>query len=664
MVKKLFIFMSLMVLSLALVNQTVHADAVLVSDPGVNTGGLWHVEEGNRIYVHMRYSSGGTFIETGNFPAGVSDSLLVNDPYATNPDDIDYSHYTYWPDYQESDLSFPNSVDLSTALLSNPNPEEYTVFKVEIISNMTSEYRSASGREEPSFEEVASYSIPISELEISVYNKSQMNYCVHEYSFLSLSIDGDDVLTNRQLSEGAAAYCSEQVPEYGPYAYPLPEANPNYEDLAFGVRMYWERETTSSETINPGIDVDPWSALPETTGSPTSPTGDWGVATNIEHSGQQVSFDINYLGVVQTVSEFTVDGSLDFIDKANDVLYYTDSVTEDRMLYFNFGETLDSAILAASSYSNVHNWRGEALWNLTQNEIKVTDQLNVYNYIPEADEYGNIYSYFYMPNVEIDELISVSSVLAYRYWDDGFLNIGDLESGEIQYKPVAAIKGEVNSYNPNWVETTYKSAYSSAAIGTVALSTVSLATSISVPVYGWAIPFVYFLTGVAFDIADSQEWFAYDVAQIEHYSPSVSLANEINTYIEDAGGQDLFDVDTDRLYRLHLATLNEYDEVQIIGDESNVTQIVWETDGEIHVVYEDNINDLYVGPGLEPPTQEIGNEDLEIIVYSIGAVVVVLLLAQMGLFKAIKRSPGIIIILLGILLYMAYQLEWLGWLPW
>lgn len=645
MMKKLMIVVTMFLLSIVIVNQSVYAESVFVIEPAANAGGLWHVEEGNRAYVFMRYTVGETVIETGNFPAGVKDYLFEYDEYASNPDNNDYSHFTYWPDFMADDLSFPNTVNTKEATISNPNPALYDTLKVEIISNMTSEY---PGRGAPELKEIITYTNVVNDVTINLYDKDfLMSSCEFDYSFLKLSIDGDEILTNRNLSEAKAAVCLEQ---WGPFQYPA-EANPYYDDLSFGVRIYWEKSDTA-EVIDPGTSESPWEALPNTTGSPLTPLGDWGSVSNITVNNQIISFNVNYQGTSYPINSFSVEGNLDFIDESNNVLYYTDPINNDRILYFNFGETLDSAILAASSFAMVDQWNGEALWNLTQNEIKVTGVLTVYNYIPEVDVDGNVYSYFYMPNVEMDSLISVSSVLAYRYWDDGFLNIGDLEPGEIQYKAVAAVRGEVTSVNPTWVEDTYTTAYLAGGAIAIATATVSW-----IPVYGWGVAGAFFLAGGALQVSDINEWFAYDVEQIQHVIPSVALTNEINTYISETSSNDQFTADTDKLYKLHLATLQDYDDVQVMGDLSNVTQVVWETDGEIYVVNEVSIlNPDWGGPGTYIPLDDIGNDDLELVMYVIIGVV--------GLYifvKLVDKKPELLLLIGGAAVYVLYKL---GMTPW
>jgi len=624
MLKKIMIMTLLSVFSIFIFNQTMQSEATFSEEPAVNTGGLWHVEDGNRAYVYMRYTDGSTVIETGDrtnseFPA------------------YDYSHYTFWKGGSENNFSYPNRPFTKTTFLENPDPTLYDTFNVEIIPNMM-----VISGPEPTFKTVASYtSEVVNMVTIDLFDwedrplQGPVVYYNYDYSYITLDVDGTEILTSRNINQTVSDDLGLPV-------------NPNYADMSFGVRMYWEKSTTE-QPIDPGTSEDPWSLLPVTSGNPTNPVGDWGTVSNMNIVGQQVSFNVDYNGVTYPISSFTVDGNLGFTSEVNDMLYYTEPDTGDRILYFNFGDTLDSAILAATSFEDVNEWKGEALWNLSQNEIKVTDVLKVYNYIPEVDEDGNVYSYFYMPDVPIDELISVSSILAYRYWSDGFLGLGDLEPGEIQYKTVAAVRGENTSINPTWVEDAYQSAFIGGGVTTAAM----IIGSSIIPVYGWAVPAAFFLSGGALLAADVNEYFAYDVAQIQHVIPDVALASEINSYIEQTSGVDTFTPDTDKLYKLHLATLQEYDDVQIMGELSNVTQVVWETDGEIYVLNDENIDEIdWSGPGTLIPSDDIGNGDLELILYIVGGALVLYAVFSINW----KKYKGLLLILGAATVYILYQM--------
>ncbi|MBI9010010.1 MAG: hypothetical protein JEZ05_08255 [Tenericutes bacterium] len=623
--KKIFVITLISLFLIFVLSPPIYAattETILVEEPSVNTGGLWHIEDGSRVYVFMKYTSGESIIETGSFS---------NSGYP----EYDYSLYTYWDGFKEDNFSFPNTDLTQIATISNPNPSIYDKFVVEIIANMTLHVNDS-----PTFKTIATYNEVVNDVRVELENwESSLYKSYFDYSHITLLVDGEPILTSRNNSVN-----------------PIPgtEVNPNFEDCIFGVRMYWETTTIADEIDPNNTDdtEDPWEALPNTTGSPSNPIGDWGTVSDISVVNQSVSFSVNYNGTEYPVTPFLVEGDLDFINNSNDILYYSDHDTGDRMLYFNFGDTLDSAILAARSFSTVNVWKGEALWNLTQNEVKVTDVLTVYNYIPEVDSDGNVYSYFYMPDVPIDNLISVSAVLAYRYWDDGILGIGDEQPGEIQYKTVAAVSGESTSVNPSWVETTYRTAYITAAVASVAT------VAGVIPGYGWAIAGACFLVGGLIQAADVNEWFAYDIDQIQRVIPGISLTNEINNYISESSGEDQFSSDTDKLYKLHLATLEEnHDDVEIMSNLSNVTQVVWETDGEIFVVNEDNIDNVqWGGPGtLEPEDNGLGIPDAVIYIF-IG-------IGGLYLFNKMElaKKPGLVLIIAAAVVYILHYLGIISW---
>lgn len=614
MIKKIMITI-LSVLTIITFFPSVHAATVLVPEPPISTGGLWHVEDGNRVYIYMRYYDG--------YFASYETGQESNTSFPT----YDYSQYTYWRVGSTNDYMFPNT-GLKYDTISNPDPTVYDKFVVDIIPNML-----VTSGPEPTFKTVVTYDSVVDTVRVNLYDyadRPNTNY-LYDYSYLTLSVDGVEVLSSRNVNQDVATALGF-------------EANPNYIDMAFGVRMYWEK-TSTEPVIDPGTTEEPWTALPLTTGSPVNPIGDWGIVTNITVVNQTVSFEIEYQGIQYPIQSFTVDGDLDFISKSNDVLYYSDPNTDDRILYFNFGDTLDSAILTARSYSDVSEWKGEALWNLTQNDIKVTNVMRIYNYIPEVGSDGNVYSYFYMPDVPMDDLISVSAVLAYQYWDDGFLGIGDPKPGPTQYMTVSAVRGETSTATPTWVEGVYTGAYIA--------STLVTPVSVINPAYGWMLLSPTLFVGYTLLADDVNNWVAYDIQQIEHVIPDIALANNINNYIAEVGGTDQVTVDTDNLYKLHLATLQDGDKVQVLGDLSNVTQVVWETDGQIYVVNTDYIQSIdWGGPGTDVPVFnnpfDIPDEAIWLTVGVVGFI---------AFFKLkLDKRPGLLILLLAVAVYFLYQI--------
>jgi hypothetical protein len=548
----------------------------LVNEPPVDTGGLWHVLDGNRAYVHMRYM-GLDSNSTQNhvwYETQIQD--FFDDPDGNGLGKDFRNHYTYLIGRGYDDLysaHWPNQIDNRTQTINNPFKGTETTFTLEILYNTDAQRTEGSSNyKKIVVEDPNQVTIEFAVVETVVRPKAAVYIMVDEYIIFDT------------LSSTDSQWHGMDIPR---------------------VSMYFS-EPEVVDVIDP-VDQSSWNALPLTNGNPTNPLGDWADVTDFSfnEATSQVSFTVNYLDELYQVNSFSVGADTDFLKQAKKVFYYSDPETNDRILYVNFSEDDSTFLLKNASYEDVTIWKGEALWNLSKNEVHVTQAKTVYNYIPEVGPNGEVYSYFYMPDVPIDNLISVTANLVYQYYDDGFLGIGDPQPRAKQSMAVTATKGESTSVNPTWVETTYRNMYIGAAV------TTGIMITGFIPVYGWAVAGAFLLAGAYFEAADQYEWFAKDVNQIEHVTPSTELVGNINSYIQNKSGNTTFNPSTDKLYKLHLATLNDGDFVHVMGDESNVTQVVWETDGEVYVLTEDFISDPgWEGPGTEAPITNDGDDPL------------------------------------------------------
>lgn len=548
-----------------------------IDEPPVNSGGLWHVVDGNRAYVHMRYVGLDNNSNANEVIYETKNNNLFDDP-DNNGYGLEYkNHYTYFVGRgSDNDLRpyFPNQDNLYEQSINNPFIGTNTTFTLEILYALDIENRleGESNYKKIIIEDANSVSI---QMEMITGSVSSTNG-----SAIYVVVDGSIV--------------------FDTYLY-----NSQWEEMDIPrVAMYFS-EPEVVDVIDP-INQVSWNALPLTLGNPTNPLGDWADIQDFsfDEATSRLSFTVNYLDELYQVNPFTVSANTDFLTKAQKIFYYSDPVTNDRILYVNFSEDESTYLLKNSSYDDLTVWKGEALWNLTQNEVQVTEARTVYNYIPEVID-GQVYSYFYMPDVPVDNLISVTANLSYQYYTDGFLGIGDLKPGEVENMTVIATKDETSSINPTWVESTYRSMYISSAVATAITI-----TGVINPIFGLGVAGAFLLSGGILNVADNNEWFAKDIDQIQHVIPDQQLTSDINSYIREKSDNDSFNPSTDKLYKLHLATLDKEDDVKVLKDLSNVTQVVWETDGEIFVIDEQNINDPgWSGPGTETPTDN--NDSLD-----------------------------------------------------
>lgn len=343
--------------------------------------------------------------------------------------------------------------------------------------------------------------------------------------------------------------------------------------------------------------------LPETTANQVDPDGEWGEVSKYDFNSEtkKFYFELNYDDKKYKVYDLSLEGDIEFLNKANKILYFTEKTSKNRILYFSFGTKSNSVLLMAGEAKEAENWQGEALWNLNTGEVNVIDVATIYNYIPEIDKDGNVFSYFYMPNILMEKLISVSLNLSYQYQKTGIFGWGGV--GPLQTRSVMAINGETNSVNPTLIGKIYKGAFVTTAATALGVFTYGMLTA-TVPVYGWAVAGILGLVTLALDYADKHEFFAYDVEQIEDVTNTVDLATQlkINNYItQKSQGKQAIDLSRNKLHKLHLATLDPSKKPYIHTDGSNVTQVIYETNGQINIITEDKIIDVgWDGPGTIP----------------------------------------------------------------
>ncbi|HOI86139.1 MAG TPA: hypothetical protein PLP48_08685 [Acholeplasmataceae bacterium] len=604
--KKLIAFILISIISLFTFGFLNPRAATFVPEPSASVGGLWHVEDGNQAYVYMRYNRiGSSVVETGS----------------------KQEHYTNWWTGSEADYSFATATP-KQSILANPDPLVYTKFRIELIGNIE-----VDQGPNPTVTTVLNTE-DVDQIEIRITDWDQRpntNY-LYDYTYFDLYVDGVKVLTSRNIDAGASQ------------ALGFPE-NPYFAVMTFGVKMYWSKVTET--TVDPD-DPNPWAQLPVTTGNPTNPLGTWGEVDvwDFDENTGEFSFTLNYLETLYHVEGMMLETDTAFIEKTKRIAYFTDPITGDRILYMNFSDRIDSMILKNNSVEAVKIWEGEALWNLTQEEVRVVNVMRVYNYIPAIESNGQVYSYFYMPDVPVDDLLSVTVNLGYRYHEKEF-PWSSYEPGPIKSKTITLTKGATSEVNPTWVETVYKASFWTSGI-TAAMMILNTPLG-KIPKLGWGIAAASFVIGGLFLVADEYEFFAYDVEQIQHVIPDQTLRMAIDHFIQskDPTAQPI-DTVNNKLYKLNLGTLNSGENPQVLEQYSSVTQIVWETSGSVYVAEDDYINDQWGGPGTEAPSDWWTDNKGWIIIAGIAAVVIFILPSfekAVGSLSRLIGSPKRLLIL-------------------
>ena len=248
-------------------------------------------------------------------------------------------------------------------------------------------------------------------------------------------------------------------------------------------------------------------------------------------------------------------------------------------------------------YSELKNWVGHALWNLSTGEVNVMEQLKVFQYLKFTED-NELMAYFYIVDTPVDDLISVTSNVAYRYWKPTWFGLGPKEPGPIQNKIITAAQGEFNSIRPSWVKPVYLGSYFAGASGLV-IAGAALIKGGS-PWFGLGLAGVGILAGGILQYADDNEWLNYDIAQVQKLEPNVNIRSEISEAYFNAYGQMFPSTLGQSLYRISYGQFDQSD-LQVISDKSDVITVVFETDGITHTYQKDQIDDTWDGPATEEP---------------------------------------------------------------
>jgi hypothetical protein len=329
--------------------------------------------------------------------------------------------------------------------------------------------------------------------------------------------------------------------------------------------------------------VNNLTSLPLTVGSPFNPPAIVGYSRSdfgeVEwtYANNNFSFGLTYNGYyTHTLTNIEFDDT-SFLDNVEKTYYYTD-VDENRYLYFTYHE--DDEILLSQTGYETKFWKGFTIWNLTTDEISTTNRALIYTYIQPPDSEKDVYAYLYLPELLVDDLISVSLTYKYQKVTNvlGIVTYGDWEiESRIMQKDLS-----VTEY-PDWLTDVY--IYSAVAITVGTVFTMIPATMpIGLPIL---------ISGsIAFNLANVGVINRYFYGPIDTLTkinyPSNELRTSVNQHFAYLSGQQSFTLE-DPIYRIYLGNYNHtfaHSTHPVIFDTTtegfSYTEIVWETNGTVY----------------------------------------------------------------------------------
>lgn len=331
------------------------------------------------------------------------------------------------------------------------------------------------------------------------------------------------------------------------------------------------------------IDV---SDLPDTSGSPYNLAGIYGDVIVSKKSNNTYNFIINYDNKNYNLEKTFEDTS--FLENITSSYYYT--YENMKFIIFNYGT---EEILFKNNPST--NFEGFSTWNLSTNEIINTNKIKIYNML-EIDDDNNIFSYFYTPDIVVDNLLQVDINFEYNYYKKSFPDFWNYTKANKDNLAYGIIleqgKSTTVSNIPKWRQDLYKKSALATAVGLLipGLRFPALLVGSGVLLYNW-----------------SQDNFElkkdYDINQIEKISnPSLELIKSVNeSYTNMAGRKIEVDLTSNSLHKLHLGQFDNYEKVSI-ESKKIISSFTYETNGKVITINEDYIEEHTDVPApLTPP---------------------------------------------------------------
>ncbi len=358
--------------------------------------------------------------------------------------------------------------------------------------------------------------------------------------------------------------------------------------------------------------------LPFTAGNPQQETpGKIGEVVDYFYD----SVNNKFLGTVRYYEEYNfvisnVDfNDDDFLDSVASINYY--SIGTEKFFQFDFVDSEEVVLTLSGEYATT--WSGFAIWNITTNEFVLYNRALAMTYIdvePDRDVYG----YLYLPNIPIDDLLSVSGFFSYRF---GYKNIiGQQkyheweEAAFVLEKDQASYGSDIFNYGvlPQWT-------YDAVKIVSFTNPLAALFTLIpGMEDVGYFLNYTGRFSGyLAFALSTLggiDKAVTGKIDEIETISPDIVLRSKLNEYYSQAA-DELIVLPTDvDIHKLYFGSFTSYNTNVVDIDASTLTytEITWVTKGNIYTVDGEFIDEISILDPEDVAPPEDTRDPLQVII--------------------------------------------------
>lgn len=319
-------------------------------------------------------------------------------------------------------------------------------------------------------------------------------------------------------------------------------------------RMYWAK---SNIYTNSKVDD-----LPFTTGSPYK-NGAYGTV-EFDLNGSYLDMTIFYDNTYKMETKLIDDISM-FTD-VSFAYYWTDN--NQKFISISYDE--EEPVYLSSLPIQARPWANTVTWNLTTNEVRSTNKIEVFAY-HDKDKDRNIFTYMYIPNLVFDSLISVTASFDYQFT----YYIGG--KGDVINNSVILNSADKNTFSPTWEKKLLYNALLISGTGVVG----------------------------SMIIGNEFEFMNGSLDQIQVVSnPTSELTTKITAaWQEKYQTQVIVDTDTNKLYRLNWGQYDKFgvSDVSLIPGSFSFAEIIFVKDGRVNILtFEDIILKDVIDKSLQP----------------------------------------------------------------
>lgn len=306
-----------------------------------------------------------------------------------------------------------------------------------------------------------------------------------------------------------------------------------------------------------------------------------------------------FIATVRYIEEYALAienidfGEENFIDKIAKINYY--SIGDEKFFQFDFVDSEEVILTLSGEYATL--WSGFAIWNLTTNKFYIYNRALALTYIdiePDRDVFG----YLYLPNINIDDMLSVSGFFSYRF---GYKNIIGQQKYRAWETATFALEKDEASYGssifnygvlPQWTYDAVKYVGFSNPIATLFTMIPGLED------IGFYLNYVGrysgFLSATLTGAGAIDKVVTGKIDEIETISPDGTLREKVNELWTEKTGELIVLPTNAQLHKLYFGAFTDYNTnvVDIDEDTLTYTEITWMTDKKIYTLTEPMITEV------------------------------------------------------------------------